>query len=391
MRVVSYYEWLDEATSAEDEPLSYLWAASWEEYGWKTEIACPHEAESHPLFPALLQHVETLPTVNDKKYELACYKRWCAWAFYAPALFVDYDVINFGFTPDQLNHHDGPCFFSVQGHLPMWADRPSVESMLAAMLHWSGASCHYGGRPHTSDMMILAALYRGVAESMPVTVNYGNSGWDNAKLVHFYGPRCKGRKVQLAIKHGLRNGCKWAKEALGILGASEAKTCRERLGRFCNGVGLDIGFGGWPVHLNAICVDSASVFEAGQWKPKWPNQHIIGDAGKLTWFADNSLDYVFSSHCLEDFEDTKAALREWLRVIKPGGYLVLFLPDQKTYMECCREAGQTPNPAHKHEDFGLAYVKAILAEADMPRTGIVHELWPVPGNLYSFDLVARKI
>jgi ubiquinone/menaquinone biosynthesis C-methylase UbiE len=106
------------------------------------------------------------------------------------------------------------------------------------------------------------------------------------------------------------------------------------------------------------------------------------------WFRDSVLDYVFSSHCLEDFTDTQAVLREWARVLKPGGRIVLFLPDQQTYVRHCAEKCEIPNAAHKLPHFSLAWVKECGAA--LGNLAVVHELWPVPGNAYSFDLVFQK-
>lgn len=46
-------------------------------------------------------------------------------------------------------------------------------------------------------------------------------------------------------------------------------------------------------------------------------------------FADNSYDIVFSSHVLEHFsrEESPKVLKEWLRVVKPGGEIHLVLPN----------------------------------------------------------------
>jgi len=38
--------------------------------------------------------------------------------------------------------------------------------------------------------------------------------------------------------------------------------------------------------------------------------------------------YVFSSHCLEHLDAWKEALREWIRVLKKGGILFLYLPHE---------------------------------------------------------------
>jgi SAM-dependent methyltransferase len=43
-------------------------------------------------------------------------------------------------------------------------------------------------------------------------------------------------------------------------------------------------------------------------------------------FADDSLDYVFSSHCLEHIADWRETLRHWISKLRPGGVLFLYLP-----------------------------------------------------------------
>lgn len=48
-------------------------------------------------------------------------------------------------------------------------------------------------------------------------------------------------------------------------------------------------------------------------------------------FAANSQDAVFSSHCLEHVDDSIATIKEWFRVIKQGGYLILVVPHQYLY------------------------------------------------------------
>jgi SAM-dependent methyltransferase len=43
-------------------------------------------------------------------------------------------------------------------------------------------------------------------------------------------------------------------------------------------------------------------------------------------FEDGSLDFVFSSHCLEHIESWQQSLGEWIGKLKPGGYVFLYLP-----------------------------------------------------------------
>ncbi|ACB77221.1 methyltransferase domain-containing protein [Opitutus terrae] len=80
--------------------------------------------------------------------------------------------------------------------------------------------------------------------------------------------------------------------------------------RYCTGTGLDIGAGLWPLP-GATAVD----LERGP-----------GHGRTLDEFADSSQDYVFSSHCLEHITDWRTALASWIRKLKRGGRLFLYLP-----------------------------------------------------------------
>ncbi|NQU09819.1 class I SAM-dependent methyltransferase [bacterium] len=164
--------------------------------------------------------------------------------------------------------------------------------------------------------------------------------------------------------------------------ASETSKCRAALAPFCTGDGLDVGYGGDPIVPHAICVDLPEAYARYESHP----QHLHGDAADLRWFRDGCLDFVYSSHVLEDFPDTRAVLDEWLRVLKPGGSLVLYLPDEQTYRAHCRREGKPPNIHHTHEHFSLDHVKRSLAHrTDLE---VVHERFPV--GIYSFELVVRK-
>lgn len=170
---------------------------------------------------------------------------------------------------------------------------------------------------------------------------------------------------------------------------SETNSCRERLAPYCVGNGLDVGAGGSAILKTAICVDRAEEDGRRAHVGSDPT-HLVGDAADLYWFRDSVLDYVFSSHVLEDFEDTAIVLKEWLRVLKPGGHLVLFLPDQQTYVADCAKNGGLPNQAHKHADFGLDFVKRCLASIGYTKECVVYEEWPFIGNPYSFAIVVKK-
>jgi SAM-dependent methyltransferase len=95
----------------------------------------------------------------------------------------------------------------------------------------------------------------------------------------------------------------------GYLHQGEAAAfCRYHARRYCRGRGVDVGAGRWP----------------------FPGAHPVEDSPDENAYrlkaADGSLDYVFSSHCLEHLEHWQNALLEWRRTLAPGGTLYLYLP-----------------------------------------------------------------
>lgn len=163
---------------------------------------------------------------------------------------------------------------------------------------------------------------------------------------------------------------------------SETSKCRERLAPFCTGYGVDLGFGGDPIVPHAIRVDMVRPYtDVGS-----ESVQLGGDAARLPWFTDGALDFVYSSHLLEDFDDTETVLREWLRVLRVGGRLIIFCPDEQAFRAHCARTGQPYNQHHKHETFSLAFAKELLAR--IGGTRVVHEVPLV--DIYSWELVAEK-
>ena len=164
---------------------------------------------------------------------------------------------------------------------------------------------------------------------------------------------------------------------------SETSKCRERLGKYMGGYGVDLGFGGDPISEHAVRVDQPRPYASTGLHPV----QLGGDATDLFWFADSVLDFVYSSHLLEDFENTEKVLQEWWRVLKPGGLLVIFCPDEQVYRKHCAASGQTYNIMHKHADFSLEFVKKALSK--FTTFEVVHECPLI--DIYSWELVCKKI
>ncbi|HUR21913.1 MAG TPA: class I SAM-dependent methyltransferase [Vicinamibacterales bacterium] len=100
--------------------------------------------------------------------------------------------------------------------------------------------------------------------------------------------------------------------------------------RYFVGHGIDIG--GRPDPLGLY----AAVFTRLDSVRTWDIED--GDAQALDGVPDAAYDFVHSSHCLEHLPDPGAALARWCRVVKPGGYLVITVPDEDLY-----EQGQFPS------------------------------------------------
>ena len=56
---------------------------------------------------------------------------------------------------------------------------------------------------------------------------------------------------------------------------------------------------------------------------------FVGDVSDLSQFKDGSVSEIYASHILEHFEyhKTVAVLKEWARVLEPGGKLYVAVPD----------------------------------------------------------------
>jgi SAM-dependent methyltransferase len=57
--------------------------------------------------------------------------------------------------------------------------------------------------------------------------------------------------------------------------------------------------------------------------------NIISDAESLTGVEDDVYDFLVSAHLIEHMRDPIGAIKNWARVVKPGGYIYLIVPDKR--------------------------------------------------------------
>lgn len=173
---------------------------------------------------------------------------------------------------------------------------------------------------------------------------------------------------------------------------SETEFAREKLAPYCTGVGLDIGFGGDPVTPWSINVDRP-YDRPNRGKYGTIREHLTVNNDKegieLPWIKDMSMDFVYSSHCLEDFEDTVFVLESWFRVLRIGGNMVLLLPDEPRYRAHCDANGSQRNLEHVHEEFSLEYIEMCFEQVLVPHD--ILKTFDPCGSPYSFAIVVQRI
>ena len=100
--------------------------------------------------------------------------------------------------------------------------------------------------------------------------------------------------------------------------------------KYCRGKGIDIGYGGDLIVGGCF---------------GWDFEH--GDAQYMQSVNDQSFSFVYSSHTLEHMIDPSTALKNWWRILKPEGFLILYVPHRELY-EKKTTLPSNWNPDHKH-------------------------------------------
>ena len=162
---------------------------------------------------------------------------------------------------------------------------------------------------------------------------------------------------------------------------NEAAKVRWDVVPYACGRGIDIGCGEVKVFNSFLGVDNCkdNVLFGAKIKPD-----VGADATDLSLFADKSFDCAFSSHTLEHIEDYHAALSEWWRIVKPGGYLVLYLPHRDHYPRIGQPGS---NHDHKHD---FAPEEIVEAMRDIGHWDLIVNETRTDGMEYSFLQVYRK-
>ena len=154
---------------------------------------------------------------------------------------------------------------------------------------------------------------------------------------------------------------------------SEAVKCKDRVKQYLGTNILDCGVDDdkivpWAIGVDLYRNDTKGIV------------NLVGDATRLYWFQDNVFDTVFSSHTLEDIIDTESVLREWLRVLKPAGYLILYVPHKNYYPNIGHPLA---NGGHRH-DFIPSDIINIMQQINQTKLISSNSYGP-PNGIYDYD------
>lgn len=131
------------------------------------------------------------------------------------------------------------------------------------------------------------------------------------------------------------------------VGQETSRTYEEKIDsgffdKYMSGETVEIGADGY--------IDSVGVLP----DTKVINLNTPGYDGLHLPFADNTQDAVYSSHVLEHIDNRIETLREWMRVIKIGGHLIIAVPHQHLYEK------KLNKPSRYNGDHRVFYTPAVL-------------------------------
>ena len=96
---------------------------------------------------------------------------------------------------------------------------------------------------------------------------------------------------------------------------------------------------------------------------------IISDAVDISIIKNEEYDFVFSSHVLEHIANPLKAIKEWLRIVKKDGYIIIIVPEKSCCFDHTREYTKFETLLSQYEknvgEDDLSTLKEILTNHDL--------------------------
>lgn len=150
---------------------------------------------------------------------------------------------------------------------------------------------------------------------------------------------------------------------------------------YCVGKGMDIGCGGRSINPDLTRVDI---------DPK-KEPDILAPMNKIP-VEDESFDYIVAQHVLEHTPDPIGALKEWLRIVKKGGWIIIIHPDVQWTLP---QKPPEDNPSIQADPYNKHYKEQTQAEFKkwiMPLETLGFKVVEIgeAGRHWSFKVILRK-
>lgn len=120
-----------------------------------------------------------------------------------------------------------------------------------------------------------------------------------------------------------------------------------------------------------------------------PDVDVVGDCRDLSRFEDDSVDEIYASHILEHLSyrnEIVPTLKEWRRVLLPGGELKISVPDFEVL--CRLYVRPDLSPADRGEVLRMVF-GGQMDEHDFHRAGLTFELMSVLLEMAGFTSIKR--
>jgi glycosyltransferase involved in cell wall biosynthesis len=153
----------------------------------------------------------------------------------------------------------------------------------------------------------------------------------------------------------------------------------EAIKELVSGETVELGCGATKTVPDALGVDRVPKGEVIPWMQEAISvADVVADVSEPLPFEDGQFDTLIARHVLEHCLDTITILKEWARIVKAGGKLLIAVPNQKL------QDSITLNPEHLHA-FTPGSLR-ILGEA----SGLIYKETIDPDNAHSFIINFEK-
>ena len=210
--VICYYEQFGSKFSKDSEQFLEVWQRSWKNNGWNAIVLCERDARQNPLYGQIdidNPDANFYKTDNSKwMYHRSCYLRLLAYCQYVrmngAALYADYDVINYSFTPDVLNFMSEDSVLKGERCAVYLGKRGAldIERAIARFNRDPGEISHSLKDENSSSDMHVISRFTTVFKTITCNLitkerseknntyycqNAGEDGYMDSPLVHFDG------------------------------------------------------------------------------------------------------------------------------------------------------------------------------------------------------------